>query len=135
MPASDAVQLLRAALRCKPCCARRCPVCRFPPRSPAGAEYVTLEQLLAESDLVSLHCPLMASTFNLLNAERCVCATRGLPKNPVSTTSCTARTKQGVAWAAALGQALGWFLRRCTAPSLAPRLLDAGCAAAPRLLV
>ncbi|PSC71755.1 D-lactate dehydrogenase [Micractinium conductrix] len=35
-----------------------------------GAEYVTLEQLLAESDLVSLHCPLMASTFNLLNAER-----------------------------------------------------------------
>ncbi len=34
-------------------------------------EYVALEELLRESHLVSLHCPLLPSTFHLLNAERC----------------------------------------------------------------
>ena len=34
-------------------------------------EYVGLEELLRESHLVSLHCPLLPSTFHLLNAERC----------------------------------------------------------------
>ncbi|KAL4447605.1 hypothetical protein ABPG75_004824 [Micractinium tetrahymenae] len=35
-----------------------------------GVQYVPLEQLMAESDIVSLHCPLMASTFHIVNAER-----------------------------------------------------------------
>ncbi|PRW33160.1 D-lactate dehydrogenase [Chlorella sorokiniana] len=35
-----------------------------------GAEYVPLEQLLRESDLVSLHCPLFESNFHLMNQER-----------------------------------------------------------------
>ena len=36
----------------------------------AGAEYVSLEELLQKSDIVSLHCPLMPSTFHLMNLER-----------------------------------------------------------------
>lgn len=32
-------------------------------------EYVSLEELLAQSDLVSLHCPLMESTHHLINIE------------------------------------------------------------------
>lgn len=35
-----------------------------------GVQYVPLEQLMAESDIVSLHCPLMASTFHIINKER-----------------------------------------------------------------
>ena len=34
-------------------------------------EYVELEALLREAHLVTLHCPLLPSTFHLLNAERC----------------------------------------------------------------
>lgn len=34
------------------------------------AEYVQLEQLLAESDVVTLHAPLLPQTKNLINAER-----------------------------------------------------------------
>lgn len=36
----------------------------------AGAEYVSLESLLSESDVVSLHVPLLPSTKHLINAER-----------------------------------------------------------------
>lgn len=32
-------------------------------------EYVTLEHLLAHSDLISLHCPLMDSTYHMINIE------------------------------------------------------------------
>ncbi len=32
-------------------------------------QYVPLEQLLAESDLISLHCPLMDSTYHLINID------------------------------------------------------------------
>lgn len=32
-------------------------------------EYVSLEELLAESDLISLHCPLMDSTYHLINID------------------------------------------------------------------
>ncbi len=32
-------------------------------------EYVSLEQLLAESDVISLHCPLMDSTYHLINID------------------------------------------------------------------
>ncbi|GAB3907002.1 2-hydroxyacid dehydrogenase [Larkinella knui] len=35
----------------------------------AGVEYVPLPRLLAESDVVSLHCPLTAQTNQLLNAD------------------------------------------------------------------
>lgn len=35
-----------------------------------GVELVSLEQLLAESDMVTLHCPLTADTRHLINAER-----------------------------------------------------------------
>ena len=31
--------------------------------------YVSLDELLAQSDLISLHCPLMNSTYHLLNIE------------------------------------------------------------------
>ena len=33
------------------------------------AEYVTLDELLSRSDLISLHCPLMDSTYHLINRE------------------------------------------------------------------
>lgn len=33
------------------------------------AEYVELDELLAASDLISLHCPLMDSTYHLINLE------------------------------------------------------------------
>lgn len=36
----------------------------------SGVEYVSLEQLLKESDIVSLHTPLNESTQNLINAQR-----------------------------------------------------------------
>ena len=32
-------------------------------------EYMSLEQLLAESDLISLHCPLMDSTYHMINLD------------------------------------------------------------------
>lgn len=34
-----------------------------------GIEYVALENLLSESDIISLHCPLMDSTHHLINRE------------------------------------------------------------------
>lgn len=38
--------------------------------APEGVELVALEALLEQSDVVSLHCPLMASTQGLINRER-----------------------------------------------------------------
>ncbi len=35
-----------------------------------GVEFVTLDTLLAESDFVTLHCPLLPETHHLINAER-----------------------------------------------------------------
>jgi D-lactate dehydrogenase len=35
-----------------------------------GVEYVDLDELLAGSDIVSLHCPLTPDTYHLVNAER-----------------------------------------------------------------
>ncbi|MBO4980745.1 MAG: 2-hydroxyacid dehydrogenase [Lachnospiraceae bacterium] len=34
-----------------------------------NVEYVSLEQLLAESDLISLHCPLTDSTYHIINID------------------------------------------------------------------
>lgn len=33
------------------------------------AEYVSLDELLSQSDLISLHCPLMDSTYHMINRE------------------------------------------------------------------
>ncbi|ACB50951.1 D-lactate dehydrogenase [Crocosphaera subtropica ATCC 51142] len=35
----------------------------------AGAKYVDLPELLAKSDIISLHCPLVPSTYHLINQE------------------------------------------------------------------
>jgi D-lactate dehydrogenase len=35
----------------------------------AGARYVALEELYAQSDIVSLHCPLLPATHHLINAQ------------------------------------------------------------------
>ena len=43
---------------------------RRPAEKDHGAQYVALEELLATSQIVSLHCPLNDSTRNLLNAKR-----------------------------------------------------------------
>ena len=37
--------------------------------SKISVTYVTLDELLAQSDLISLHCPLMDNTYHLINRE------------------------------------------------------------------
>lgn len=39
------------------------------PNPSTDLEYVPLERLLAESDVISLHCPLMPTTHHIINAE------------------------------------------------------------------
>lgn len=39
------------------------------PNPNSGLEYVELNQLLAESDIISLHCPLMDNTYHMINSE------------------------------------------------------------------
>lgn len=39
------------------------------PNEECGSEYVSLPELLRESDVISLHCPLDKSTYHLLDAE------------------------------------------------------------------
>ena len=39
------------------------------PNPASGLDYVPLEQLLAEADVISLHCPLLPDTHHLINAE------------------------------------------------------------------
>lgn len=39
------------------------------PAGIAGAEYVTLEELLEQSDVISLHCPLSEKTWHILDAD------------------------------------------------------------------
>jgi phosphoglycerate dehydrogenase-like enzyme len=41
-----------------------------PARPPAGVEYADLDRIFAESDVVSLHCPLTPATAGLVNARR-----------------------------------------------------------------
>lgn len=40
---------------------------KYPNKSLDFVEYVRLEQLLRESDLISLHCPLMKETYHMIN--------------------------------------------------------------------
>lgn len=40
------------------------------PKTEIKAEYVTLDELLRQSDIISLHCPLTPETTHLINAER-----------------------------------------------------------------
>ena len=47
------------------------------PNLATGLEYVTLDRLLAESDVVSLHCPLLPDTKHLINADTLAKAKRG----------------------------------------------------------
>lgn len=47
------------------------------PNPSTGLEYVTLDRLLAESDVVSLHCPLLPDTKHLINADTLAKAKRG----------------------------------------------------------
>ena len=42
-------------------------VLEYPNKSLDFVEYVSLEQLLRESDLISLHCPLMKETYHMIN--------------------------------------------------------------------
>ena len=39
------------------------------PNTSSGLEYVSMERLLAEADVISLHCPLLPNTRHLINAE------------------------------------------------------------------
>ena len=39
------------------------------PNASNGLEYVSMERLLAEADVISLHCPLLPNTRHLINAE------------------------------------------------------------------
>lgn len=45
---------------------------------PAGAQQVTLDQLLEGSDIISLHCPLNVATHHLINATRLQQMQRGV---------------------------------------------------------
>ena len=47
------------------------------PNPATGLEYVPLDRLLAESDVVSLHCPLLPETKHLVNADSLAKAKRG----------------------------------------------------------
>ena len=47
------------------------------PNPATGLEYVPFERLLAESDVVSLHCPLLPETKHMVNADSLTKAKRG----------------------------------------------------------
>ncbi len=44
-------------------------ICENPDLKQLGIEYISQEQLLSESDIISLHCPLMESTHHLINED------------------------------------------------------------------
>ena len=48
------------------------------PDAGSGLEYVQLERLLGESDVISLHCPLLPETRHLIRAETLAKAKRGV---------------------------------------------------------
>ncbi len=42
---------------------------KFPPQAPINAEFTDLERIFAESDVISLHCPLTDENYHLLGRE------------------------------------------------------------------
>ena len=38
-----------------------------------GVRYVSKEELLRSCDIISLHCPLLPSTYHIIDAARCWC--------------------------------------------------------------
>ena len=50
------------------------------PNPATNLEYVSLEKLLAESDIVSLHCPLLPETKHIINAETLAKAIKPVPR-------------------------------------------------------
>lgn len=48
------------------------------PASDFKGKYVSFDELLAQSDIISLHCPLMDDTFHLLNKETLAKAKKGV---------------------------------------------------------
>jgi D-lactate dehydrogenase len=48
------------------------------PKASNGLEYVSMERLLAEADVISLHCPLLPNTRYLINAETLTKVKRGV---------------------------------------------------------
>ena len=48
------------------------------PAKDSGIEYVTMDELLAQSDVISLHCPLTEQTKHILNAEAFTKMKRGV---------------------------------------------------------
>jgi D-lactate dehydrogenase len=50
---------------------------KSPEMEAAGVEYVTLEELLAQSDIISLHCPLTEDTQHLINEKTLAGMKRG----------------------------------------------------------
>lgn len=57
------------AVFCKIMSGFGCKVIAYDPIQSYPVDYVTLEKLYAESDIISLHCPLNTSTRHLINAE------------------------------------------------------------------
>ncbi|EAQ69512.1 D-isomer specific 2-hydroxyacid dehydrogenase [Synechococcus sp. RS9909] len=53
------------------------PVSQDPQLTAVGIRYVALEELLACSQVVSLHCPLLSATHHMINAERLALMPRG----------------------------------------------------------
>lgn len=47
------------------------------PNKEADYPYVSIEELLSQSDIVSLHCPLTPETYHLLDGKRLACIKRG----------------------------------------------------------
>lgn len=52
--------------------------CRNPTCESLGARYVSLEELFAKSDIITLHCPLMPETRHLINAKSIALMKQGL---------------------------------------------------------
>ena len=48
------------------------------PNASSGLEYVSMERLLAEADVISLHCPLLPNTRHLINAETLIKVKHGV---------------------------------------------------------
>jgi D-lactate dehydrogenase len=55
-----------------------CDVAKNPAIEACGGKYVTLDELLAQSDVISLHCPLVPDTFHLIGGTALTKVKRGV---------------------------------------------------------